>query len=613
MFDGKYLEWNQRRIKCIVDFYGHNSLYQKKVLDLGCGQADISGALYRLGADVTAVDARQEHLKIASKKFQGIKVVKADIERGWPFNKEKFDIVLSLGLLCHLRDYRQHLVDICFATNNLVLETAVLDSDEEKSVSIDENKGVYDSAINGVGCRPSAAAIEKVLTECGMHFNRIDSSHLNVNGFVYDWKVKNTNDTNIVKRRLWFCNKVNNPSFEFVNNSPLATNSKSSSLQFVNRQSPIARPPNSRTQNNSPIENYHTLTMHHNMIEPNAGTDEISKQSRMFSISPENNLSRYPNLKVLYVPLGNQTGMIEAWNNIGVQLKVFDFWTAWNNHGQNNQLINKQFLDHVRDFQPNLIHMQLQITNIITEQTLIEAKRMCPGVIISNWSGDIRDHIIQELKSISNAIDFTLISSTGQLEMYKQAGVPNVKYWQIGYDPKAHYPKNYTDFKYDLTFIANNYGGQFPGGQTRISAYNECQRTFGNRLGIFGTGWSHQSGPCNPEEANEIYNKSICALSISNFNDVSHYFSDRLLYCLSSGRPTISWYFPGCESYFEHGKEIFFAKSNNDIIDFVNQCKQDPEKANKVGAAGAQRASLEHTYTSRVLELLYIIGLSKQG
>ena len=76
MFDGKYLEWNQRRIKCIIDFYGHKFMYQKKILDLGCGQADISGGLYRLGGEITAVDARQEHLTIAAKKFPGIKVVR---------------------------------------------------------------------------------------------------------------------------------------------------------------------------------------------------------------------------------------------------------------------------------------------------------------------------------------------------------------------------------------------------------------------------------------------------------------------------------------------------------------------------------------------------------
>ena len=89
MFDGKYFEWNQKRIKGIVDFYGYKFFYMKKVLELGCGYADMGGVLYRLGSDMTAVDARQEHLKIVSKKFPGIKVVRADLDGQWPFFGQK--------------------------------------------------------------------------------------------------------------------------------------------------------------------------------------------------------------------------------------------------------------------------------------------------------------------------------------------------------------------------------------------------------------------------------------------------------------------------------------------------------------------------------------------
>src|SRR5580692_10545851 len=107
-FDGQYLDWNQKRIKGIVDFYGYKFMYQKKVLDLGCGYADISGTLHRLGAEVTAVDARGDHLKIVSKKFAGIKTIQADLDRNWPFRGAQFDIVLDLGLLCHLANYEAH-------------------------------------------------------------------------------------------------------------------------------------------------------------------------------------------------------------------------------------------------------------------------------------------------------------------------------------------------------------------------------------------------------------------------------------------------------------------------------------------------------------------------
>lgn len=213
MFDGKYLEWNQKRIKGIIDFYGHKFIYFKKILDLGCGQADISAAMFRLGADVLALDAREEHLKIAGKKFPGLKTIKADLDRGWPFpNNRHFDMILDLGLLCHVRDYEAHLKTICGATTHLVLETAVCDSDDpNKCIISTENKNIYDLSANGVSSRPTAAAIERVLTDAGMNFKRMDNAKFNASGYTYDWVVQNTDDTSLTKRRIWFAVKKTSP------------------------------------------------------------------------------------------------------------------------------------------------------------------------------------------------------------------------------------------------------------------------------------------------------------------------------------------------------------------------------------------------------------------
>jgi len=208
MFDGKYFDWNQKRIKGIVDHYGYKFFYGKKIADLGCGYADLSGTLYRLGAEITAVDARQEHLKIVSKKFPGIKVVRSNLEGPWPFFSTKFDMVLDLGLVCHLASYEEHLKAVCASTTYLVLETAVCDSDDpNKCIQIAEGKDSYDLSFNGGGCRPSSAAIERVLAECGMSFKRIDSPKFNSGEYIYDWIGKNDETTSIYKRRMWFAVK----------------------------------------------------------------------------------------------------------------------------------------------------------------------------------------------------------------------------------------------------------------------------------------------------------------------------------------------------------------------------------------------------------------------
>lgn len=210
MFNGKYLEWNRKRAKAIIDFYGHKFLYMKKVLDLGCGHGDIGGTLQRLGADVTFLDAREEHLKVTLKKYPGAKVVKGDLDNTFPILNKKFDIILSLDLLCHLKDYEKHLKQICLNTTHLVLETAVCDSnDPGKCMYVPENSSIYDAAINGIGCRPSSSSIERVLKECGMEFRRIDDAKINSADYVYNWVEQNNDSTDLTKRRLWFAKKEN--------------------------------------------------------------------------------------------------------------------------------------------------------------------------------------------------------------------------------------------------------------------------------------------------------------------------------------------------------------------------------------------------------------------
>lgn len=320
-------------------------------------------------------------------------------------------------------------------------------------------------------------------------------------------------------------------------------------------------------------------------------------------------------LKVLYLPLndadGVQQGTYDAWTNAGVNLQICDFHRVWLKTKNKNE-VSQDFLEKVRDFQPHLIHMQLQFTGLIEPNIIEQARKICPGVVITNWSGDVRANAIKEFIKIARVVDHALISSTGQLDIYRAAGCHNIKYWQIGYDPNYSFPMNKTEFNYDVSFIGNNYGKTFPDGHLRSECANVLHNAFGKRFGLFGGGYhsvAWGAKPCSPREGNAIYNNSICAFSVSNFNNISHYFSDRLLYCLASGRPTISWHFPGIESYFIEGSEIFVAHSPSQIVDIVRYCKAHPDIATQVGINGHKKALKEHTFTSRILELLQMTNL----
>jgi len=190
-FISDYFDLSRKKLKLILNYYGQNFFYNKKILDIGCGYSDISGPLHRLGADVLAVDAREENLKIAKNKYEGLKTLTHDLDKDLNFINEIYDIIINIDLICHIKDYEYHLKKICNSTKNLILESNVYDCDDSvKDINIKENKYFKDLSFNGLCSIPSTKTIENILKENGMSFTRIDSSELNSKRYFYDWKEK---------------------------------------------------------------------------------------------------------------------------------------------------------------------------------------------------------------------------------------------------------------------------------------------------------------------------------------------------------------------------------------------------------------------------------------
>lgn len=204
MFNEVYSDWNHKRSKAIIDHYGYTFFHGKKILDLGAGHGDIAAALVRLGADVLCVDARQDNLDVIAKKHPFLRTMKLDLNHEWPFATNQFDIVLSLGLLCHLKNYEQHIYQICSAAEIIVLETEVLDSTNTYvRIPIFEEKVIHDLSFHGEGSIVSAANIQNRFSEYGATFKRKDDPKLNSGPYVYNWRETDSGRKH-GNRRFWF-------------------------------------------------------------------------------------------------------------------------------------------------------------------------------------------------------------------------------------------------------------------------------------------------------------------------------------------------------------------------------------------------------------------------
>jgi glycosyltransferase involved in cell wall biosynthesis len=315
-------------------------------------------------------------------------------------------------------------------------------------------------------------------------------------------------------------------------------------------------------------------------------------------------------VKVLYLPIGKQDATERAFRAVGAEVSSFDYFSFTGQGRKNKSAANQKVVDLVKKLNPDLLHMQLQLTDVISPTTLETVRKICPDIKITNWSGDIRRSVCKPFIAISKVIDFSLLSNIGQIDMYRRAGCTNATYWQIGYDREKNFPKKLNKFKYDVVFTGNIYSLIFPDAKLREEIANALKSTFGDRAGIFGSGYKFPTTSWPMDRLNDLYNDSLCVVSVSNFNDVAHYFSDRLLYCVASGRPTIAFRFPGISSYFSDGGDILVARNKDDVVRLVRMCQANPELAYDIGRNGAMKARAEHTFESRIMELMHLVGLA---
>src|SRR5690606_35994427 len=323
-------------------------------------------------------------------------------------------------------------------------------------------------------------------------------------------------------------------------------------------------------------------------------------------------------VRVMYAPLNFgdivQDGVYDAFEQAGCELKVFDYMTKYV-HTKNNRKIRTDFVTEVKNFQPDMLFLQIQHTSVIDANTISDAKRACPKVKVVNWTGDVRNNVPHTYRKIGTVSDYNLISSTGQLNMFRQA-MQNVDYLQIGYNPKLYLPPETqrVTFKNDALFIGHyNTRKSYPGTEDRLRACKLLRARFDERFALYGFGWPKEIktlGSINQRHVASEYQNSVCSISVSHYNEIDHYFSDRLLMCLASGRPCVVLAFPKWESYFTNMSDLVIVDSVNEIPDAVDMLKSNPELANFIGEQGAAKVLAEHTYYSRIKELLNMVGLN---
>ena len=201
-FDEHYVLWRENRIQVIEEYYTPFFFKDKTLLELGSGYGDIGAHFSNLGAIVTCVEGRPEHIEIGKKKYPNLNFICADLEKQTSFGY--YDIILNMGVLYHIRNIKETIMQNCNDCSHMVLESEVINF-TSLNVFFDAEEG-YDQAINGYGSRFSTYYIENILNNCNVKYIMCKDGRLNHNMHSYDWEPKNTKDYNynIGQRAFWF-------------------------------------------------------------------------------------------------------------------------------------------------------------------------------------------------------------------------------------------------------------------------------------------------------------------------------------------------------------------------------------------------------------------------
>ena len=194
-----YKDWTEKRVNKIKNIFGKDWFHHKKILELGACHGDVGMEFLKLGADVLFTDARESNLKLLYNNLKEInfnpKIKILDQNKNYNL-KEKYDLILHLGVLYHIKNWKKDLENCLKHTNKLILESLVCPIKSTKSTT--ENSYIYRyNSIDGIESIFTQEDVEKYLSKLGCKFIRLDTADLNTNWSwmneekrvrkIYDW------------------------------------------------------------------------------------------------------------------------------------------------------------------------------------------------------------------------------------------------------------------------------------------------------------------------------------------------------------------------------------------------------------------------------------------
>jgi hypothetical protein len=97
-------------------------------------------------------------------------------------------------------------------------------------------------------------------------------------------------------------------------------------------------------------------------------------------------------------------------------------------------------------------------------------------------------------------------------------------------------------------------------------------------------------------------------IGVSAFQNIKYYTSDRLTHYLLFGKLYLAYYFPGCETLFDIGKELDCYHGVQELKQKIRFYLRNPEQAEAMGRRGQEKMCRDYNATCMVRMMLDVIN-----
>jgi len=237
------------------------------------------------------------------------------------------------------------------------------------------------------------------------------------------------------------------------------------------------------------------------------------------------------------------------------------------------------------DLLPDLVFVMHPHITAIRQQDIDRLRKIKPFKLIV-WEGDAYS-LTRKPPSISDMLfarnsDFVFTVGRGSLASnFKLLGARRIDW--VPHCFEADRVPMLTDeqfknleLKFDVSIIGNRSAHRIrsaPNWKQRARFIELAQEAFGNRLAVFGTGWSGESakGPAPFDQQHLVISSSRITANWDHYAQVPFYFSNRLPISLASGSVHATTCHPGYREIFPSNVEKFLilASSPQELLNRI--------------------------------------------